>query len=157
MEKIDAICALLCEKTEYFCQYEQATYHLLNDPIERLEEHLSTRERLIGSIDETDKRLDQLTGELGELAGKARLALQLGCKRTELPDCLWPIFDKALSVFAVVNRIHQNEPLIADRLEEELEQLTQKIKQTNRSVSAQAARYGAGLTSSMPGGLSRKA
>ena len=140
MNAIETMLDLLGQKQRYFEEYEELTRRMLGCPVEEMEEHLESRQRLIGEIDSLSNELFALADSL-EQPEAARAALRLSCGRDELPANLLPLFDQSQQICAVVSRVGRCEPQLADRIEEELEALTEKIRENNRSVSARAAKY----------------
>lgn len=141
MNKIDALCQLLDEKTELFREYEDATEKLLSVDVDEMENQMNRRQKLIVQIDYIDAKLQETAQGMDGLSDLAWRAVRLQAAKSDIPQELWPVFEKAQEMYAVANRIRINEPLAVDRIEEELEHLSEKIRETNRSVSAKAARF----------------
>ena len=158
MDQIEKICGILEKKAELFEEYEEASLQLLYNEADEWEHWMTRRQSLIEQIDFLDAQMAQLWEEMGEFSVPAQNAASLKCRRSQLPECIWPIFDKAQCVFAAANRVREKEPLIARRIEDEMSVLAQKIKDHNKSAGAQAARYSAGADTGTAayGGSSRK-
>ena len=146
MEPIYRIGQLLAKKKELFARYEQLTVQMLTCPIETLENLTIQRQKLCDRIDNLDKEMDQKAKELPDGQTVVQ-ALRLKCLRNQVPDQYLDFFDKVQEIFAIANRVRQMDPEIAARLESEMAALTDKIKENNRSVTAQAAKFGSGITS----------
>ena len=94
---------------------------------------------------------------MDELSEAAWDAVRLQKAKSEIPEILWPVFEKAQEVYAVANRIRLKEPLVVDRIEGELEGLSEKIRENNRSVSAKAARFSRAFQVGLGGGTPERA
>lgn len=138
---MEMLCQLLDEKAGYFNEYEDATEKLLAVDIDEIETQMNRRQMLITKIDYVDARLRETAQAMDELSEAAWSAVRLQKAKSEIPENLWPVFERAQGVYAVANRIRLKEPLVIDRIEEELEGLSEKIKENNRSVSAKATRF----------------
>lgn len=146
MEPTYKLGQLLEKKKELFAQYEQLTIQMLTCPIETLENLTIQRQKLCDRIDNLDREIDHQTKEIPN--GKTVIqALQLKCLRSQVSDQYLDFFDRAQEIFAIAHRVRQMDPEIATRVESELVALTDKIKENNRSVTAQAAKFGSGITS----------
>ncbi len=141
MKKIETLCQLLDEKAGCFHEYDDATEKLLTVHIDEIENQVNRRQRLIPKIDYLDARLHETAQSMDGLSEAAWDAVRLQKAKSEIPEILWPVFEKAQEVYAIANRIRLKEPLVIDRIEEELEGLSEKIRENNRSVSAKAARF----------------
>ena len=155
MKKIETLCQMLEEKTEYFREYEDATEKLLSVDVEEMENQMNRRQKLIVKIDYLDAKLREAAQSLGERGDDAWRAVRLEKGKSEIPQELWPVFEKAQEACAVANRIRRKEPLVVDRIEEELEGLSKKIRETNRSVSAKAARFASAFSVGLGSGPER--
>ncbi len=141
MNKIGTLCQLLEDKKALFHEYEDATEKLLTVDVDEMENQMNRRQKLIAQIDYIDARLRETAQGMNDLSEAAWAAVRMQTAKAELSQELWPVYEKAQEMYAVANRIRLNEPLVMDRIEEELEHLSEKIRETNRSVSAKAARF----------------
>ncbi len=110
MKKIETLCQMLEEKTEYFREYEDATEKLLSVDVEEMENQMNRRQKLIVKIDYLDARLREAAQSLGEMGDDAWRAVRLEKGKSEIPQELWPVFEKAQEACAVANRIRRKEP-----------------------------------------------
>lgn len=150
MNTIETMLELLGQKQRCFEEYEEVTHQMLSCPVEEMEVYLESRQGLIEKIDSLSGALFDLADSLEDPAS-AKAALRLSCGRDELPPSLCPLFDQSQQICAVVSRVSRCEPQLADRIEEELEALTEKIRDNNRSVSAKAAKYQVAFGAAGPG------
>lgn len=143
-------------KKKLFQRYRDLTERLLRCPEEELNVVMAHRQALCREIDAVDREMAQAAGESEDPEQVAK-AMRLSCRRSQVPERYRFLFDRAQEVFALINQTRNLEPLIAERLEDRLQELTERIKETNRSVSAQAARFTPGVATQEWNGISRKA
>ncbi len=147
MSVMDEISALLEEKKALFEQYEELTRQMQICPAEELPSYTDKRGHLAQKIDKMDEKIYSLAQAQGEeWAANFENAIRLKCRRSQLPEEFHPLFDTAQVFFGIGNRIREKELMIVERMEEELEALTKQIKANNRSVSAQASKFGVGMS-----------
>ena len=77
MKKIETLCQMLEEKTEYFREYEDATEKLLSVDVEEMENQMNRRQKLIVKIDYLDAKLREAAQSLGEMGDDAWRAVRL--------------------------------------------------------------------------------
>ena len=146
-------------KKKLFERYRELTARMLTCPEEEISVTAEHRQALCREIDAVDREMEQAAAETG-CPDEVMKALRLRCRRSEVPEEYRFLFDRAQEVFAVANHVKVMEPEIVARLEDGLAVLEKKIRENNRSVSAQAARFTSGAVSggaAWGGGLSRKA
>ncbi len=141
MKNIDSLLALIRQKQEAFRCYEAATQEMLSCSADQLPEKIALREKQIAQIDLLDSAIAHTISEMGEQGSRISSVLKLREERSTLLPELLPLFDAALVIRSVVCRIERLDMLVADRIEEELEFLTEKIKENNRGAGAQASKY----------------
>lgn len=155
MKNIDALCQCLEKKADCFREYDDATEKLLSVDVDEMENQMNRRQKLIAKIDYLDAKLREIAQKMDGLSDAAWDAVRLQKAKCDIPEELWPVFEKAQEVYAIANRVRLKEPLAVDRIEEELERLTEKIKENNRSVSAKAARFSQAFRVGLGGGMER--
>ena len=137
MEQITELLLLLQKKEELFLQFEAVTNIMLDCPVEELEQHMDTRNKLQGQIEALDEQMKGCCSADAQMKD----CLKLNCQREQLTEQQQQVFDASQKIFAVVNRIQTLHPVVEQRMREELRVLEGKIKEINRSVGAIAAKY----------------
>jgi len=155
VKNIEELCQHLEKKAELFREYDDATEKLLTVDVDGMEKQMKRRQSLISKIDYLDGQMREAARKMDGLSDAAWDAVRLQRAKCDIPEELWPVFEKAQEVYAIANRVRLKEPLAVDRIEEELERLTEKIKENNRSVSAKAARFSQAFRVGMGGALER--
>lgn len=141
MDYINELLELVAEKEAYFREYDEATQRMLSCPADDMEIEVAKRQQLIAKIDGVDAGIAEKAAAMGEQGEQAMAALKLKCDRSDLEELFWPLFDRAQSLFGIIDRIQRTEPQIVDRIEAELDALTEQIKANNRSMGAKVAKY----------------
>lgn len=143
MNRASELCELLNQKKALFEEYEAETLRLTAGSVEGISERLDRRALL-------REKIDELTQRLGELCPSDELlkkAMRLDCARGELPEEARRVFDAALEVQAVLQRILQEDGLAVARVTEERDAAADRLRALNSGKEAAAARY---LKSSRP-------
>jgi hypothetical protein len=136
MENKFELLELLYEKKRLFAEVESITNEMATAPLEQLEELLDTRGRLLEQAKAVTDKADGLPLDEG-----VRSVLKGNCDMTKLEGDMALIYEAAMSVRAVVNRIVQNESTVTMRLESEKEALRSKIEAINASSNSVAETY----------------
>ncbi|MBR5486076.1 MAG: hypothetical protein IKV41_06145 [Oscillospiraceae bacterium] len=156
MRDIDKILELIAQKEEFFRRYEEETNKLVVSAPDEWEKFLRIRQGIIDQIQALDKKIELILLNFEkEYAAQIVQALKVACSRSELPEELLPVFDASQKICAYAHRAQRAEYIMADRIESEMENLSEKIKQTNRSVDAKAAKYNVGFSSYSANGFLR--
>ncbi len=156
MNCIDKILEITAQKEELFRSYEEETNKLVTAAPDEWTKLLRVRQGIIDQIGDLDKRIELVLLNMEkEAAVQMVQALKVACNRSELPEALLPVFDASQKICGYVHRAQRAEYIMADRIEGEMEELSEKIKQTNRSVNAKAAKYNVGFSSFSADGFLR--
>lgn len=137
MAKQTELMYILAEKRDLFLACERATEEMCICPTEEMETYTAQRQEHL----ERARAIDDRIKVLSEGDETLQAALRNTCDRGGLPAHLSVVYDTALAVKAVANRILQNEEIVRQRIELEKERLLDKIYDINVSSSATAARY----------------
>lgn len=137
MSQTQPIVDLLQQKKSLFLQFEQESEAMCFCPVEEIDLHMCQRLRLQQDIDEIDRQLIPLY----EAVPGAAQAAAHETDRTCLPGDLLAVYDAALSVKGVLNRILQNEPTLLERVRLERDGLLQKLEESRQSSSSVANGY----------------
>jgi hypothetical protein len=137
---LHAIIQLLSQKRRLVLDFEATTQEMLSCPIEQIEALLSERGRLIMEADGTDDAIELLLDQ-SDRSGALKDALSGRANRGALDTDLGAVYDAAAAVRAIISRILEAELQLTYRLESEQARLLDSIKDTNRGLSARAARF----------------
>lgn len=125
-KKIAEIYDKLVKKERMFSDYEAITKKML---ICEFEEMSSLTEKRFEISQEIDK-LDSEILILCEGDSLLRSAVRNSCNRDEVPEEMCGIFDQSQKIFAIINRIRNDELEIIQRLEINKLKIKEKIKAT---------------------------
>lgn len=137
MSQIQPILDLLAQKKKLFLQFEQASEAMCFCPVDEMDEHMCERLELQQKIQELDEQL----APLYQAVPGAQRAVSHADERELLSPELAELYDAALSVKGVVNRILLNEPTLLERVQLERGTLLQKLEETRQSSSSVAKGY----------------
>ncbi len=143
---LEAILALLAQKRDLFLEFERVSNGLCTQAVDELQQGMEQRGALLRQVCGLDEQLRGLCG--GDTA--LRDAVDNRCGRGDLPPDLARVFDASMEVKAVVNRILNGEEATRRHLEQQREQILQKIEAMNSSASAVAEKYRRSVQTGMP-------
>lgn len=146
MDTISQVCALLQKKRDLFSEFEQAAIQMLECDIDDIQRHMNRRLELQAEISELDRALAELCG------GNKTLLQASGarCSRESLAAEYCPVFDAAMEIHALLNRLRELEPLVADRVQTERATLLEKIKEINQGQEPTVSKYYKSIRPEMP-------
>ena len=138
---------LLQEKEDLFFQIERITYEISEAPIDQINELLDTRGNLLEQVIRSDNKIKSLVDE------NLKSVLDCSCDISGLSEEQKELFEKALSIKAVVNRIVKNEDIIRLRIENERDSLLKRIETMNNSSKTVAESYKRSVKTGLSQGL----
>lgn len=140
MGKSQDVCLLLSQKRQLFEEYANVTRELTACDIDQIEEKIAARQEIAGRIDGTDAGIESACEGDPAFLNAAR------CRgdRPEEGEPLAAVFDLAREIRGIVERVGSVEEQVNERLRKERDQLAEKIKDSNRGMAANAARYFSG-------------
>ncbi|WP_099205328.1 hypothetical protein [Scatolibacter rhodanostii] len=131
------VLALLTEKKKLFSDFESITETMLFLQVDDLALSIEKRENLLQEIQGIDTKLHELclhNQEINEALHHEGNANQLS------PDAA-KIYDMALNIKAIVNRVLKNEEPIRTHLDEEKQRLFDAMENLNKSGESVAGQY----------------
>ena len=137
MENKTKLTELLNEKKRLFLEVENTTGQMVTAPFEQLAELLETRGGFLEQAKTVGEEISAIAAGDEVLKG----VIRGDCDMTKLDGGLAEIYEAALAVRAVVNRIMKNEGTVILRLESEKEALRSKIEAINASSNSVAESY----------------
>lgn len=143
MNAVQKVFDLLHKKKALFAQYEDCTNALSDCDFDIIEDYITKRAQLAIEIDKIDDEIKKQCGDYDE-KGTMADAVANRCEYGSLPEELQDIFSKAQDIFAIINRILQQETALMHRFETERADLQEKIKGSKNTPKIQ--RYLSGLT-----------
>lgn len=142
MQQITTALELLEQKKQLFCQYEEATSHILTETdIDDIEKYITERDGLANRIDERDRQLVTLLAPWG---AQATALLKGQPQAAQLPDELQPLTAVCEQIMELVRRIRLKNSEAMIRCEGLLEGSEQQIR--NASNTPKISRYLSNLT-----------
>jgi len=130
--------SLLEQKKTYLLHYEREMETLPLLPTEELEACIQRGDVLIEKLKELDERLVRLARENG---AAVMSTLNHECDRGLIDADMGKLYDAALEVKAVANRIVNNDGVIRERINHEKEKAMEGIKDINAQSARVAGRY----------------
>lgn len=133
---------LLHKKKALFEQYEDCTNALSHCDFDIIEDYITKRAQLaieIDKIDDTIKKHCASYDEKGTMADAVANRCEYGTLSVELKE----VFAKAQEIFAIINRISQQETALMHRFKTQRTELEEKIKASKNTPKIQ--RYLNGL------------
>lgn len=132
------ILSLIAEEKELFLKIEQATEAMCTAPVEEIEGLFEQRQQSFERVVSLRERL----GELSEQGGsEVKAVLHNSCRRSGLQPELGAIYDAAMGVRAIANRIQQYDPLVEAHLKSLQDEIMAKIEKINQSGTSVAGQY----------------
>ncbi len=126
----------LNRKKAYFLEYEEETKKLHSngeDAVERVQEAMAARQRLIELIDEVDAQIRKQCGDTKE--GRLLLeACKNRCEYKELLPGYQAVYNAGQQIFQIMTRIQNEEKLASVNMRNIIERLQEQIRQ-NRQAS----------------------
>ena len=140
---------LLREKEMLFNEVERITNEIFEAPVDIINALLETR----GSALEQVNIVNQKISPLIEGDENLRSVLNCSCEISGLSGELKELFEQALRIRAIANRIIKNEDCIRQRIENERDSLLAKIETMNRSSKTVAESYKRSVETALPRGF----
>lgn len=131
------ILALLAQKKTLFSEFESVTETMYCMQAEDLAAAMDQRGLLLEQVAELDRQLAACAAGREDI----RAALAHSCGREDLAPQLAEIYDAALAVKAVVNRLIKNKDSIYLHLESEKQRIRAKMEELNSGGASVAERY----------------
>ena len=149
----EQILRLLAEKKQLMLEFEKATEEMLSCPFELLQPMVRQREEKMRQMQAIEAKINGFcTGREGVLA---LVAVENSCDRAALPVQLQQIYDAGMQVKTIASRLKESDTQATFRLRNEQKQILKKIKATNQSPAAQAARFSLPVRQRGPGRLGK--
>lgn len=140
MNHLSEITGLLNTKHRLMLDFERVTEEMLSCSFDEIEPLLTERGRIILEADGLDDKIELTTDKSGS-AAHIKAALSGSAERGELDIMFGELYDAAGAVRSVVLRALETELQLEGRLKGEQERLLKTIRDTNRGLSARAARF----------------
>lgn len=128
MFDINRLVGLIEERNKLCREYEACSEEMLTCPYEEMADKLKRRSEIAKQIDAVNAVIKEMHEPDAEDGGTVRKAVDNSCDRSDLPDEYRKLFDMAQAGFASLNRVMNNEPLIAERMKMRKMQLDKKIR-----------------------------
>lgn len=142
---------LLAEKKQLMLSFEAATEEMLFCPFEQLQPLVLQREEKMLQVQALDAKLQGLC--IGKEGALVLAAAENDCNRAALSPQLQQIYDAGMQIKTIVFRLKESNMQATFRLRNEQKQILKKIKNTNQSPAAQAARFSSPTAQHGPGKL----
>ncbi len=153
MVEQEQILRLLAEKKQLMLEFEKATEEMLFCPLELLQPMVRQREEKMCQMQALDAKISGLcTGREGALVLSA---VENSGDRATLPVQLQQIYDAGMQVKTIASRLKESNTQAIFRLRNEQKQILKKIKATNQSPAAKAARFSLPVRQRGPGRLGK--
>ncbi len=137
MQQIHTIVQLLEKKKDLFLQFERESEQMCFCPVEEIEGHLQQLLRLQEEIEALDSELSE---QYNTIPPAERAASNQDSPDAIAPE-LRPVYERAMEVRGVVNRILQNGPMLEERLTLERNALLKKLEENRQSSGSIAKKY----------------
>ena len=138
MKNMQQMLDLLEQKRTYLLHYEKELEALPLLPAQELEACVLRGELIVEKLKELDGKLGGLLRQNG---AAAMSAVNHDCDRGQLDPELGRLYDAALEVKAVANRIVQNNSVIKERIALEREKALEGIRDVSKRSASVAGRY----------------
>ena len=149
----EQILRLLAEKKQLMLEFEKATEEMLSCPFELLQPMVRQREEKMLQMQALDAKIKGMCG--GKDGMMVLAAAENDCNRAALPAQLQQIYDAGMQIKTIVFRLKESNVQATFRLRNEQKQILKKIKATNQSPAAQAARFSSPAAQRGPGKLGK--
>lgn len=149
----EQILRLLAEKKQLMLEFEKATEEMLSCPFELLQPMVRQREEKMLQMQALDAKIKGMCG--GKDGMMVLAAAENDCNRAALSAQLQQIYDAGMQIKTIVFRLKESNMQATFRLRNEQKQILKKIKATNKSPAAQAARFSSPTAQRRPGKLGK--
>ena len=149
MNNIQELKQLLSEKEMLFIEVEKITDEDFEAPVDIINALLETR----GVALEQVNRIDEILNPLVEGDEHLKSVLNCSCDISALSGERQELFEQALRIKAIVNRIIKNQDSIRQKIERERDSLLQKIETMNSSSKTVAESYKRSVDTALPHGF----
>ncbi|MFB0920110.1 MAG: hypothetical protein QMB62_04400 [Oscillospiraceae bacterium] len=149
MENSNALKKLLCEREELFSEVEKITNDIFEAPADIINALLETR----GSTLEKASIVNEKISAITEGDEYLKSVLNCSCDISGLSEESKELFEQALRIRAIINRILKNEDCVRLRIESERDSLLGKIENLNRSSKTVAESYKRSVETALPHGF----
>ena len=149
MNNIQELKQLLSEKEMLFIEVEKITDEVFEAPVDIINALLETR----GVALEQVNRIDEILNPLVEGDEHLKSVLNCSCDISALSGERQELFEQALRIKAIVNRIIKNQDSIRQKIERERDSLLQKIETMNSSSKTVAESYKRSVDTALPHGF----
>jgi len=153
MIDFEQIQRLLAEKKQLMLSFEESTEEMLFCPFEQLQPLVLQREEKMLQMQALDAKIKGMCG--GKDGAMVLAAAENDCNRAALPAQLQQIYDAGMQIKTIVFRLKESNMQATFRLRNEQKQILKKIKATNKSPAAQAARFSSPTAQRGPGKLGK--
>lgn len=149
----EQILRLLAEKKQLMLEFEKATEEMLSCAFELLQPMVRQREEKMLQMQALDAKIKGMCG--GKDGMLVLAAAENDCNRAALSAQLQQIYDAGMQIKTIVFRLKESNMQATFRLRNEQKQILKKIKATNKSPAAQAARFSSPTAQRRPGKLGK--
>ncbi len=146
MENNQQLMQLLCRKEELFSEVEKITNGIYEAPVDIINALLETR----GNVLEQASEVSEKISALAEGNEYLKSVLNCACDVSDLSGEAKELFEQALRIRAIANRILKNEDCVRQRIESERDSLLGKIETLNRSSKTVAESYKRSVETALP-------
>ena len=153
MIDFEQIQRLLAEKKQLMLSFEESTEEMLFCPFEQLQPLVLQREEKMLQMQALDAKIKGMCS--GKGGAMVLAAAENDCNRAALPAQLQQIYDAGMQIKTIVFRLKESNVQATFRLRNEQKQILKKIKATNQSPAAQAARFSSPAVQRGPGKLGK--
>ena len=140
---------LLYRKEELFSEVEKITNEIYEAPVDIINALLETRGNALEQASEVNDKISALA----EGDEYLKSVLNCTCNISDLSGEARELFEQALRVRAIANRVLKNEDCVRQRIESERDSLLGKIETLNRSSKTVAESYKRSVETALPHGL----
>ncbi|PKM74471.1 MAG: hypothetical protein CVU91_00980 [Firmicutes bacterium HGW-Firmicutes-16] len=149
MKNNQKLTQLLREKEVLFIDVERITNDIFEAPVDIINALLETRGNALERVNQVNDKISPL------IEGDEHLKsiLNCSCEISGLTGETKELFEQALRIRAVANRIIKNEDCVRQRIENERDLLLEKIETMNRSSKTVAESYKRSVETALPHGF----
>ena len=146
MENNQQLMQLLYRKEELFSEVDKITDEIYEAPVDIINALLETRGNVLEQAGEVNSRISALA----EGDEYLKSVLNCSCDVSGLSEEMKELFEQALRIRAIVNRILKNEDCVRRRIESERDSLLGKIENINHSSKTLAESYKRSVETAIP-------
>lgn len=146
MDNIFELKNLLQKKRKLFLEVEEITNEMNESHIDTITELLEKRGKALEQVIELEAQIKPIIDDDESLNS----VLNCSCDMASLKGEIKELFEEALRVRAIVNRIIKNEDIVRLKIESERESLLNKIETLNNSSISVAESYKRSVKTGLP-------